>query len=61
MKNAGRLTVMAVLVVSVVTVFLQIFLNMWVAFVIAFFWGIVREYMEGWLYIACSRNFNGRL
>ena len=61
MKNAGRLAVMAVLVVSVATVFVQRYLSMWVAFVIAFFWGVVREYMEGWLYVACSRNFNGRL
>lgn len=61
MKNSGRLAIVLALVVAVVTVLVQPFLNMYLAFVCAFLWGIVRQFMEGWLYVACSRNFNGRL
>lgn len=61
MKNVGRSAIMLVLVTSFITILLEPFLNKALAFVLAFFWGLSRQSMEGWLYVACSRNYNGRL
>ena len=58
--NAGNLAILIVLVVSVITVVVELFKNQMFAYVCGFLWGIARQFMEGWLYVACSRNYNGR-
>lgn len=52
---------MIVLIVSVITVLLNPYMNKALAFLCAFLWGLARQFIEGWLYVACSINYNGRL
>lgn len=44
-QNAGKLSIMIVLVVSVITVLLKPFMNIFLAFICAFLWGIGRQFI----------------
>lgn len=61
MRNVGRFSIMLVLVSAVVTALVQPFLTKGIAYCLALLWGLSRQFIEGWLYVACSRNYNGRL
>ena len=41
---------------TILTLYLQ---DIWLANVTAFIWGFYLFYIEGWLYIVCSREFKG--
>jgi hypothetical protein len=61
MVNAGKLAVIQVLIMAVLTAFIGRFENIGLVMVCGYGWGLAREFLEGWLYVACSRNYNGQL
>lgn len=60
-RNTGNLAIIIVLVVSVISVGQDQIKGKEFGYICAFLWGVARQFMEGWLYVACSRNYNGTL
>ena len=61
MKNVGRLIVVSIFFTCVLSLIILNKESIALAYMCGFIWGFNLQFIEGWMYVVCSRNLNGAL